>query len=283
MGHSSIQPSASAWHRWPGRGGTIAVAACLLAVLAVGAFSTTMRQEVTVYALSFGHYFAYWLAYRHGAVDPRVFRRDSILLKSASLAAFAWAFASCGLDALALGVMAAGFGLNALGARALGTERTYYGAQLTALPPSRISSFPFNAMSHPMLAGNMLAYAGSLLNKTFCANWWPLACTHVALNAGLIVMEWKVRPLGGRSAKAADANRPRSASSFRNCAAPCAFIALGAAAGAGAQGAMNSEPTALPPMDAALVGAISGLLVVLLHRAYALASGPAPALHSSET
>jgi hypothetical protein len=31
-----------------------------------------------------------------------------------------------------------------------------------------------------MLAGNVVAFAGTLINADFRREWWPLACAHVA-------------------------------------------------------------------------------------------------------
>ncbi len=43
-------------------------------------------------------------------------------------------------------------------ARALGTDRTYYGHEVAGLPHRRITTFPYSWISHPMLAGNIAAF-----------------------------------------------------------------------------------------------------------------------------
>ena len=268
-------------------GSTIAIAVCMLVVLLVTTTSPTVRPGVPVYALSFGHYFAYWLAYRHGAIDPAIFRRDSVLLKTLSLAVFGWAFFSAGADALALVVMATGFGLNMLAANALGAERTYYGVELGSLPRMRISRFPFNVIPHPMLTGNMMAYAGALLDAEFRSAWWPLACVHVALNAGLLLMELKVKPLGGQPLASAGPRRfvdplgisPASQSVAVSLATVSAGLALGAMAGALAQSAFNPHR---PLLDATVVGACLGILAVVMYRAYTTQTGSTFSMQSSE-
>ena len=40
-----------------------------------------------------------------------------------------------------------------------------------------------------MILGNVAAFGGTLINPAFRELWWPLACLHVALNVGLLVME----------------------------------------------------------------------------------------------
>ena len=148
--------------------------------------------ELAVYAASFWHYHVYLLACLFAAVPLRVFKRDAMLLKSMSLAAFAYAYLGAPFDPLSALVVAAGFMLNTAGALSLGSDRTYYGYEIAGLPPLRVDSFPYSVTSHPMLIGNVAAYAGSLLNPQFREAWWPLACTHVALNLALIVMEAKL-------------------------------------------------------------------------------------------
>jgi phospholipid methyltransferase len=149
---------------------------------------------IAVYSLSFWHYFLYWLAYQFGAVPPRDFRRDAILWKTIALVALGSDYLAAPLDLVSLSVVAAGFLLNSLAARALGNERTYYGYELMDLPPAKIIAFPYSWVSHPMLVGNMAAFGGTLLNAEFRREWWPLAVAHVVLNLGLLMMELAVKP-----------------------------------------------------------------------------------------
>lgn len=153
------------------------------------------QWAAAIYLLAYWHYAAYAAAYRFGAVAPARFRRDAVFLKTVSLAGLGWAYFAAPLDWLSIGLVAAGFALNAQAARVLGAERTYYGAELTALPPQRAAAFPYSITAHPMLYGNLLAYAGTLLNPIFRETWWPLALGHLVANVGLLVMEARVTPL----------------------------------------------------------------------------------------
>jgi hypothetical protein len=268
-------------------GSTLSIVVCMFVVLLVSFASPTAQTGVTVYALSFGHYFAYWLAYRHGAVDPATFRRDSILLKTLSLSALAWAFFVGDHSAVALAAMTAGFGLNMLAAYVLGAERTYYGFELGVLPPRRITRFPFSVIPHPMLTGNMFAYAGALLDDDFRRDWWPLSVAHVALNAGLLLMELKVTPRGAASAAARDVSLPRArgATALRrsvsgSLAAIAAGLATGAAIGAWAQAAFSPQR---PLLDAGVIGACLGILAVVMYRSYTTPPGVAFETPSSRT
>ncbi|MEZ5862474.1 MAG: methyltransferase, partial [Geminicoccaceae bacterium] len=73
--------------------------------------------------------------------------------------------------------------------RALGDARTFYGVELEALPPARVTAFPYSITAHPMLIGNMAGYGGALLDAGFRQGWWPLAVLHVLLNFAIILME----------------------------------------------------------------------------------------------
>lgn len=203
------------------------LAGILFIALLAGVQFSTMDTVLAIYALSFWHYYLYWLAYRFGAVPLAVFKRDAVLMKTAALSALGFAYLCAPVDPLSLAVIGAGFLLNTLAARTLGSDRTYYGHELAELPPQRISAFPYSWTSHPMLVGNIAAYGGTLMNETFRESWWPLACIHIALNAGLLLMELHVEPQ--RLHRITAVARPR-----RTVAAPAvALTCLAAGAGLG--------------------------------------------------
>jgi hypothetical protein len=154
---------------------------------------------LAVYAVSFWHYLLYWRAYRHGSDDPARFRRRAVALKTLALAAFAGAVTSVPWHWPSVVVMAAGFLLNALAARALGPSRTYYGWELGEVPQLRVTAFPYSVVPHPMLIGNIAAFGAPMWNPAFRATWWPLALLHVVLNLGLLVMETRMRPPAPRA------------------------------------------------------------------------------------
>lgn len=160
---------------------------------------------LAIYALSFWHYPLYWWAYRYAAVDPARFRRDAALTKAVALAAFAVAYLTTPWTWRSAAVMAAGFGLNTSAAAALGSARTYYGWELGDVSHRRVTSFPYSVVPHPMLLGNMVAFAGAMLAPQFAAQWWPLAVAHIILNAGLLAMEVFVTP--GRPVSPPDDDR----------------------------------------------------------------------------
>jgi len=165
-----------------------------IALMLLGA-SLAGNWALAVYSLSFWHYYLYWLAYRYGAVPLAEFRRDAVALKSVSLLALGSVYLAFPLDWVSVAVVTGGFLLNACAAKALGSARTYYGHEAAGLPRLKITAFPYSWISHPMLVGNIAAFGGTLINAGFRRYWWPLALAHVALNAGLLIMELLVTPL----------------------------------------------------------------------------------------
>jgi protein-S-isoprenylcysteine O-methyltransferase Ste14 len=149
---------------------------------------------LAIYSLSFWHYYLYWLAYLFGAVSLGAFKRHAIAMKTVALIALAFVYLAAPPDLLSLTVVASGFLLNVVAARALGSDRTYYGHEVAGLPRRHITAFPYSWISHPMLTGNIAAFGGTMLNPDFRQQWWPLACAHVAMNVGLLIMELAVTP-----------------------------------------------------------------------------------------
>ena len=208
-------------------------------------------MTVAIYALSFWHYYVYWLAFRYGALPLAVFRRDAVAMKTMSLAALGMVYLAAPLDLASLAVMSAGFLLNVVAARALGSDRTYYGYEVAGLPPLRIAAFPYSLIPHPMIVGNDLAFGGTLLNPDFQKEWWPLACAHVLLNLGLLLMEIAITP-----------RRPPP---FRiTVISGCYIAGMGAALGA-AIGSWARGGTGLP-LGAAIGAGMLGTACLLYRR-----------------
>lgn len=170
------------------------VGAAFAAAMVLGIGLVAGHWVVVIYVLSFWHYLLYALAFVFREIPLRVFERDAVLMKSVSLLAFGSVYLTATPDILSLLVVAVGLLLNLIAASRLGTDRTYYGYELAGLPPKRVTDFPYSVLAHPMLTGNAVAFAGTLLNPGFRAEWWPLALSHVALNLAILVMEIRARP-----------------------------------------------------------------------------------------
>jgi protein-S-isoprenylcysteine O-methyltransferase Ste14 len=209
------------------------LASMVFVSLIVGAACLTGRLTLAVYSLSFWHYYLYWLAYSQGAVSLGVFKRDAIVMKTVSLLALALVYLAEPLDLVSLGVVASGFALNVVAAGALGADRTYYGHEVAALPRQRITAFPYSCISHPMLVGNMAAFGGTMINSAFRQQWGRLACAHLAMNVGLVVMELAVTPRRGGALRAPIGG---ASSRARRCAVRtgCGIVAAGAVLGGAA-------------------------------------------------
>ncbi|MBL8794640.1 MAG: hypothetical protein JNM56_12105 [Planctomycetia bacterium] len=241
-------------------------------VLALAGFGDVW--SLPVYALSFWHYYLYWLAYYFGAVPLAAFKRQAMFWKGMSLIALGCVYLTVTPQVLSLALVALGFLLNASAAKALGADRTYYGHELADLPRLRITAFPYCWIAHPMLVGNMLAFAGTLLNAEFRQQWWPLALGHVFLNVGLLLMELYVTPQR-RNTQRADGGPPDALGPN---------VPWGAVRGVGALGAvLGAGMTAWSPWHGqAATGAVVGAAVAA--HAYVLwccYAGPsvAPASH----
>jgi len=241
-----------------GRNGSLL--SCVLFVLSVVLGAALDRSlPLAVYLLSFWHYYLYWLAFAFGAIPFDVFKRDAVAMKTASVAALAVVYLAAPLDLGSLIVIAGGILLNVRAAAALGIDRTYYGHEVAGLPPRRITAFPYSLTNHPMILGNVAAFGGTLINPAFRQHWWPLACLHVALNIGLLVMELA----GTRRRRTV---RIGGGLAFASVLSATTFAALGSGKGA---------TVAIAPM-AALLGAAAVACAWALYRCYALpASLPA--------
>ncbi len=170
------------------------VSLALVLAVVVGIGMLGGRWLVVVWLLSFWHYLIYALAFVFRTVPIAVFERDAMLMKGVSLVVFGALYLTAPLDLLSLVVVALGLGINLSAAAALGTERTYYGYELGAVPAKRITAFPYSVLAHPMLIGNAVAFTATMLNDPFRAAFWPLAVAHVILNLAILVMEVQARP-----------------------------------------------------------------------------------------
>lgn len=229
-----------------GRHASTLASAAFIAVV-IGVTLPGGHWTIAIYALSFWQYPLYALAFVFGTVAHDVFKRDAVLMKGVSLAVLALAYFAAPPAPLSLAVIASGFLLNAIAARALGADRTYYGAEVAGLPPRRITAFPYSMVPHPMLLGNIAAFGGTLINPPFREDWWPLAAAHMALNLGLLVMEVAVTPRRGRPVAGTRPKRPAL-----RVLAVCGSSALGTAFGGSAGLAAGGSAGYLIP---ALVGA----------------------------
>jgi hypothetical protein len=149
-----------------------------------------------VYLFSFVQYFLYFFAYTFRAVEPGKFARDGTLFQLIALGVLFYEYARTGLDVPSLVVAAAGFGLSGLAFLRLGSDRTYFGAELGTVPAARVSGFPYAVIPHPMIVGKLVGFAGLALYAPFRAAWWPLLVVHAACYLLVLGQELAKRHLG---------------------------------------------------------------------------------------
>jgi hypothetical protein len=142
-----------------------------------------------VYLFSFVHYFLYVVAYTFRAVEPGRFARDASLFQLIALVALGYEYVRTGFDAPSLAIAALGFGLSGLAFLRLGSDRSYFGAELGGVPPKRVTGFPYGVVPHPMIVGKLVGFAGLALDGPFRAAWWPLLLGHVACYVVVLCQE----------------------------------------------------------------------------------------------
>ena len=224
---------------------TSASALFVFAVLCCAGLARNWQSAV--YVLGFWHYYLYGLAYVFGAVPLDVFKRDAISMKAVSISVLVAVYLAASPGLVSLGFVAFGFLLNLSAANVLGSDRTYYGYELSDLPPLKVTAFPYSLTAHPMLIGNVVAFGGTMIDAEFREHWWPLACTHVALNIGLLIMELAVTPArhnAQRTRLGDTGGQVRRGAIIAGLFMGLAGAALGAAVAAASAnvGASNSEP-----------------------------------------
>ena len=147
--------------------------------------------EVT-YALSFLHYTCYIFAYVFRDVQPGIFIRDALALKTMSMALLTLAFvrsirslSDVGPALLALPC----FGVSYLAYEALGKDLTYFGIEMGYAEPRMITQFPYGVIPHPMILGSVAGFLLLLLTPAFRAQWTPLILIHVGFYSVVLVLE----------------------------------------------------------------------------------------------
>jgi hypothetical protein len=148
--------------------------------IALLSYFLTGGMRVYLYASSLTHYLMYIATYNHiTRVDKQVnfgiFKRDVMFFKTLSMLQLAFISAlpllqpekydqpsrpelGAGALLILLGELVASFAFAAIG-----TDRTYFGAELGVVKPLKSNSFPFNTLPHPMIVGAIVAMSGFYL------------------------------------------------------------------------------------------------------------------------
>jgi Phospholipid methyltransferase len=119
---------------------------------------------------SFRHYCIYicTFAYRQPMVAHGEFMRDVLLYKTLAVSHLSrrlLPMVELPNDAPGLLLVLAGFATTMLATARLGMVRTYFGSELGFVKPQWIEGFPYGVVPHPMIVGQVFAYATILF-------WW---------------------------------------------------------------------------------------------------------------
>lgn len=93
------------------------------------------------------------------------------------------------LVALSLAMITAGSVVSILAAKALGVDGTYFGPELGICEMKWVTCFPYNVFPHPMITGQLVAFAGVHLLPEFRTAWPWLVPAHCALYAVVMMQE----------------------------------------------------------------------------------------------
>jgi len=156
----------------------------LLYVIALAVVSAAVGSAVPFVAgVSFVHYLTYIATFSDRTnVSYGHFLRNVVFFKTVSMGTLAVLYLQAGVaDPISLTLVALGFGLSALSARALGMQGTYFGVELGRLQPRTITAFPYGTIPHPMILGAIVGLLGVHALAPFREAWPWLVPTHIAL------------------------------------------------------------------------------------------------------
>lgn len=145
--------------------------------IALLSYSTTGGMRTYLYASSLTHYMMYIATYNHiTRIDKQVsfgtFKRDVVFFKATSMLQLAVVSAlpflkpeqytqpSSSTTVASMVLIAAGETVAYLAYKAIGADRTYFGAELGVVEPRYSKRFPYNVLPHPMIVGALCALAG---------------------------------------------------------------------------------------------------------------------------
>lgn len=196
-----------------------------LFVAALFAAGRLVHPMVFLVGTSFVHYPRYVTTYYHRGsdVDFGRFKSDVLFFKtvallhigsryvSAMLATFPSAMSWLGLNAatdgadahsggdgqsgnaaaaaLSLLMIVTGSAVSLLATKALGMDRTYFGAELGFCEMNWVTAFPYNFVPHPMITGQLVAFLGVHLLPEFRAAWPWLMPAHCAFYLVVMMQE----------------------------------------------------------------------------------------------
>lgn len=132
-------------------------------VAVLGLLSLVFRNpQLFLFGTSYVHYLIYIATFANREnVAYGKFVRNVVLFKGLALTQlvacylyyFEW-------NLLSLAMIVGGFGIAGIACARLGKERTYFGVELGRCAPTKVQSFPYNVLPHPMILGSMIGLVG---------------------------------------------------------------------------------------------------------------------------
>lgn len=170
----------------------------MLYVTALYAAGGLVHPVVFLVGTSFVHYLRYMTTYYNRTdVNFGTFKSDVLFFKVVALSHIAYRYASVLFStsanpviiAASLLMIAAGSAVSSLATKALGIDGTYFGCELGICKTEWVTAFPYNVIPHPMIVGQLFAFAGVHLLPEFRAAWPWLMPAHCALYSMVMLQE----------------------------------------------------------------------------------------------
>lgn len=161
-----------------------------------------VHPVVFLVGTSFVHYPRYITTYFHRRdVQFGNFKADVLFFKVIALAHITFRYISALFSAgflsaenplivaASLGMIVAGSTVSSLATKALGIDGTYFGPELGMCEMKWVTGFPYNVFPHPMIVGQLVAFAGVHLLPEFRATWPWLMPAHCAFYLAVMMQE----------------------------------------------------------------------------------------------
>lgn len=160
-----------------------------------------VHPAIFLVGTSFVHYPRYITTYYNRTdVNFGTFKSDVLFFKVIALCHIAYRYASAlllagGTSADPLTVVASlamiivGSAVSSLATKALGIDGTYFGYELGMCEAERVTTFPFNVIPHPMIVGQLFAFAGVHLLPEFREAWPWLIPAHCIMYTLVLLQE----------------------------------------------------------------------------------------------
>ncbi|MFO0915139.1 MAG: methyltransferase [Pirellulales bacterium] len=165
----------------------------LFAVLIGFCWMLNASGIVYVYLISYAYHFINLSVYLRRSSRLSNFLWESLVARTAAfvlLFVLIWPYLDTPLNLLGVAPLILGTVLHTAAVRALGLQRTYYAVELGELAQTRVDSFPYNWLAHPMSIGAILQFVGIYLLVPAFSRAYPfLIPGHILLSLVTAIVE----------------------------------------------------------------------------------------------